>query len=527
MGLVRKGLWWLGGAGLMVLGLSLGGCGGGSSAPVAEDTQSRSAAVSSAQPGAMAEGARLNAAELQRAARGELGAAVAEGPAEATAKAAVAGDPRVAVFRFLNTVTGTHFYTASVEERDRIIATLPSLHYEGPAFHASGRAATALSPVYRFYNSAAGVHFYTISEDEKNHLIAHLPQFIYEGPAYYASKVAGENMLKPLFRFYILSKGVHFFTASSAEADSIKAHLPDYQYEGIAYYVLLGESESAPGKIYKGLAAPTTQADAITQTANEGVAGYTYVTDNYFSGFSQPGAVYFSDLARPRTYQTKVLSTAVTTASGKVAALTAQGGLGYGFQGDVRFAGNGALVSSRHVKPSPGSGSMSYAAVDAPTTQATYLAMLNQQGATGFRYLGPLIYSGVTSALFEKSSQRAGPFTYRMVVSSTSAAAFESQANTQGSEGYAFKGPLVVGGTSYDLYAKDGGQFALFSYKTAVLNSADTMATVIAAINAEGAKGYYWYGPMNFGASATTYSIHYKGNYVCPLLSGCSTPDGL
>ncbi len=475
----------------------------------------------------MAEGARLNAAELQRAARGELGAAAAAAPVEATAKAAVAGDPRVAVFRFFNTATGTHFYTASVDERDRVIATLPVFHYEGPAFYASTLAATALSPVYRFYNRAAGVHFYTISEDEKNSIIAKLPQYTYEGPAYYASKVAGENMLKPLFRFYVPTKGTHFYTASSAEADSIKANLPDYKYEGIAYYVLIGPAENAPGKIYKGLAAPTSQAAAITQTTNEGAAGYTYVTGYFFSNVSQQGAIYFSDLARPRTYQTKILSTSVTNAGSKVAALNVQGNLGYGYQGDVFFTDNGLQASARHVKPTPGSGNMSYAAVAAPTTQAEYLTLLNQQGASGLRYLGPVTYPPTTSALFEKSSQRPGPFTYRMVASATTAAAFETQANIQGAEGYGYKGPLTVDGTSYDLYAKDGSKYAVFSYKTAVLNPADSMATVVAAINVEGGKGYYWFGPMNFSASPSTYSIYYKGNYVCPPLGGCSTPDGL
>ena len=51
------------------------------------------------------------------------------------------------------------------------------------------------------------------------------------------------------------------------------------------------------------------------------------------------------------------------------------------------------------------------------------------------------------------------------------------------------------------------------------------MATVVAALNVEGAKGYYWFGPMSFGPA--TYSVFYKGNYVCPPLGGCATPDGL
>jgi hypothetical protein len=509
----------------LVVGLGVAGCGGGgSSAEVTERPQGLVADQSSGEAlDAMVLGANLNAAELTRAAQGSDAALAKDVLDGAVPKAT--GDTRVAVYRFFNTATATHFYTASTSERNRIIASLPVLRYEGPAFYASGAAATALSPVYRFYNTSTGVHFYTISEDEKNNLIANVPQFSFEGVAYYASKVAGPDVLKPLFRFYIPKKGVHFFTASASEADNIRAHLPDYQYEGVAYYVPLGPSESAPAKIYKGLAAPTTQAAALTQTTSEGLSGYTYVTDYFFASFSQQGAIYLNDQGRSTTYQVKLLSTAVDSASGKVTALGVQGGLGYGYQGDVTFSGNGAQVYARHVKPTPGLGSMSYVAVAAPVTQAAYLAVLNQQGSNGYRYLGPVTYGANTSALFEKSSQRPGPFTYRMQASSVTAAAFESAANAQGVDGYAFKGQLVVAGVSYDIYAKDGGRYAIYSYKTAVLNSADNMAAVIAGLNVEGAKGYYWFGPMVFGSE--TYSIYYKGIYVCPPLSGCSTPDGL
>lgn len=474
-------------------------------------------------------GARLNAAELARAQSGDTRSSAALEASSPSGKSlagqTVAGDTRVAVFRFFNTASGTHFYTASVEERDRIVATLPVLRYEGPAFHASGSSATALSPVYRFYNGRTGVHFYTISEDERNHIIANLPQYVFEGVAYHASKLAGDNLLKPLFRFYILSKGVHFFTASAAEADNIRATLPDYRYEGIAYHVLRGPTENAPGKIYKGLAAPTTQTAALTQATSEGALGYTYVTDYFFSSATQQGAIYFSDQARPRTYQPRILSTAVTSAAGKVSALNVQGGLGYGYQGDVFFSGNGLQSYARHVRPNPGSGNMSYVAQPLPGTADGLTTLLNQQGAQGFRYLGPVIYSGVSSALFERSTTRPGPFSYRLVASATSAAGFEAAANAQGTEGFAFKGPLVVGGSSHDLYAKDGGRYALFRYRTTALNPADSMATVIAAMNVEGAKGYYWFGAMSFGGSS--YSVFYQGNYVCPPLGGCSTPDGL
>src|SRR5262249_39360514 len=41
------------------------------------------------------------------------------------------------------------------------------------------------TPLYRFFNVLTGTHFYTINEAEKNTVIATLPQFHFEGVAYY------------------------------------------------------------------------------------------------------------------------------------------------------------------------------------------------------------------------------------------------------------------------------------------------------------------------------------------------------
>jgi Repeat of unknown function (DUF5648) len=42
----------------------------------------------------------------------------------------------LAVYRFFNVRTGTHFYTSSVAERDNTIAKLGAIfRYEGPAYY--------------------------------------------------------------------------------------------------------------------------------------------------------------------------------------------------------------------------------------------------------------------------------------------------------------------------------------------------------------------------------------------------------
>ena len=145
---------------------------------------------------------------------------------------------RTAVYRFYNASTGAHFFTASAQERDVIINTLPAFAYENVAFYVYGSSATGLSPVYRFFNSVGGTHFYTISAGERDSVIANLPTFRFEGNGWYA-RTAAENSTTPVYRFYRHSSATHFYTINQIERDSLVGN-PDFRYEGPAYYVWSG-----------------------------------------------------------------------------------------------------------------------------------------------------------------------------------------------------------------------------------------------------------------------------------------------
>lgn len=62
-----------------------------------------------------------------------------------------------------------------------------------------------------------------------------------EGEAFYgyAEEVAGSI---PVHRFYNSTIGAHFYTPTEAEREAVATGLPDYQYEGIAYYALPSEN---------------------------------------------------------------------------------------------------------------------------------------------------------------------------------------------------------------------------------------------------------------------------------------------
>ncbi|NBC31865.1 MAG: S8 family serine peptidase [Alphaproteobacteria bacterium] len=141
-----------------------------------------------------------------------------------------------AVFRFFNTDTGAHFYTASEAERDRVITSLDAFDFEGPSFGFAPGDDPASEPVFRFFNSETGVHFYTISEEERDFIISTLPRFQFEGEAYAAYEAPADGTI-PLYRFFNTDTGTHFYTPSEAERAAVIDTLPQFEPEGIAYYV--------------------------------------------------------------------------------------------------------------------------------------------------------------------------------------------------------------------------------------------------------------------------------------------------
>ncbi len=67
---------------------------------------------------------------------------------------------------------GAHFYTANEAEKDYVIANWSNIFSdEGIAYKVSPNAASNSLPVYRFYNMKNGSHFYTANEAEKNNII--------------------------------------------------------------------------------------------------------------------------------------------------------------------------------------------------------------------------------------------------------------------------------------------------------------------------------------------------------------------
>ncbi|MGY4644849.1 hypothetical protein [Cellulomonas sp. URHB0016] len=149
--------------------------------------------------------------------------------------------PSIPVYRFWSpTFSNAHFFTTNADEVAHVRATDPNWSYEGLAFHAvplGDKGCSFGSAVYRFYSAVVQEHFYTQDWEEKEHIIATDPTWHYEGVAYCALFHQVDGSV-PLYRFWSPGFGKHFFTANQAEADHIRAVDPRWSYEGIAYYVL-------------------------------------------------------------------------------------------------------------------------------------------------------------------------------------------------------------------------------------------------------------------------------------------------
>jgi uncharacterized protein (DUF1800 family) len=162
-------------------------------------------------------------------------AAPARGKAAVAIVAKAAGD--ATVYRFYNSVTGVHFYTADETERAAIIAQWPQLVFEGPVYRAWTTAAAGTTPIYRFFNTKTGAHFYTADPAEKLRVEQTMQVFVYEGIVFYAYPSDAFDR-QPVHRFYNNATQTHFFTTSDAEKAYIQSHWPQFIYEGIAYYAL-------------------------------------------------------------------------------------------------------------------------------------------------------------------------------------------------------------------------------------------------------------------------------------------------
>jgi lysyl endopeptidase len=124
------------------------------------------------------------------------------------------------------------------------------LAYSASLYQWLDNAATSRVPVYRFYSATSRVHFFTASTSDRDYVLNNIPQYAYEGIAFYAY-AASATGLSPVYRFYNTTTNGHFYTASSAEVNYINAYLtPAFVAEGVGWYAQTS-SDGTSSPVYR------------------------------------------------------------------------------------------------------------------------------------------------------------------------------------------------------------------------------------------------------------------------------------
>lgn len=123
-----------------------------------------------------------------------------------------------------------HVYAVYSASPGPAASSWPMVHHD---VRFGGRCAGS-GPVYRLLNIRSGIHFYTNSSAERDSLLGN-SDYCYEGAKFNVHDGPGAPA-NPCFRFFNTRNGSHFFTVCAAERDDLLAHLPHYRFEGVGFY---------------------------------------------------------------------------------------------------------------------------------------------------------------------------------------------------------------------------------------------------------------------------------------------------
>ncbi|MDN7896652.1 hypothetical protein [Burkholderia cepacia] len=174
--------------------------------------------------------------------------------------------------------------------------------------------------------------------------------------------------------------------------------------------------------------------------------------------------------------------------------LNSEGAKGYRYLGDYYYAPTDG--GSRSIFVNDGTvQTYTYQLLSAPGDWTTFLNQANTQGTNGYRYEGPLTYG----YLYRKDGGSSATYTYTTTGLPADPNAFLTQANGQGQSGYWFLGPMVIGSVQSNVYMKNNASSATYTYDA--LTPTTSVSDFIAQANSEGAKGYRAKGAMVFGST--------------------------
>jgi D-alanyl-D-alanine carboxypeptidase len=168
-----------------------------------------------------------------------------------------------AVYRFWSPAYGNaHFYTLDHSEAQNLHVKDSSWAYEGTDFRVwpvqNDVCSPGTVPVHRFWSSSFSSHFYTANSAEAQSIRTGDSSWAYEGVRF-CTAPKGTKGTVAVHRFWSSTFKKHFYTANAAEAEKIRTGDKNWTYEGVAMYAPTSGPASAP---ITGPAAPRTGCQA-------------------------------------------------------------------------------------------------------------------------------------------------------------------------------------------------------------------------------------------------------------------------
>ena len=161
------------------------------------------------------------------------------------------------VYRFFDSSTGTHFFTADVNEKNSLMSPSsagyrPDLKEEVNNFGAAdpSTAGSGVETVYRFFDTVHGTHFFTASQSEASSLMdpkssTYRSDLTFEPSSSFLEHSTQQAGDVAVYRFFDQTYGTHFYTGSQSEYAAITTpgaagYRADLVSEGVGFYAPSG-----------------------------------------------------------------------------------------------------------------------------------------------------------------------------------------------------------------------------------------------------------------------------------------------
>lgn len=267
---------------------------------------------------------------------------------------------------------------------------------------------------------------------------------------------------------------------------------------------------------YRLQPAATDFTGALAAMNAQGAQGYAYVSALGASG--APGVFgdfYVSDTAHAASRLEYVTEPALTSADAALAQMNARGAQGYAYKAGAAY-GTTLPIEQRSIYVKDTSRSTTYTyerrASTSATTRAAYEAQLNEQGARGYRLVGPMFVSGDQFTLYVKdNSGTTYSYSLRDWVGSMGAAdgaALQTQLTEMGAQGYMYQGGMGLQGQTVVQFEKSSAQNGAVEYvvEESKLTSLEQM---LARMNERAAQGFFLFSDV-VANDGKTYTISVK-----------------